>query len=136
MKVAFPVWNHRISPVFDTAQRLMVVTVEDGDEINRREWVLKENDFWDRVKQLQELGVEILLCGAISQSLENAIQTQGIQVISQVCGFADEILQAFLTDQIFHPQYQMPGCCGKRNHRCRHGREKWERKEHRRESGC
>lgn len=135
MKVALPVWNHRISPVFDAAQQLHVVTLDEGNEIDRTKYELKEIDLLDRANRLHQLDVQVLLCGAISQPLESAIQNKGIHVISHLCGFVDEILQAFLMDQISHPRFLMPGCCGKRRHRCRSGEANHERKGHRRESG-
>jgi len=129
MKVAIPVWNHRISPVFDAARRLQVVTFDKGSESDRSDYELKEFDFMERANRLQQLDVQVLLCGAISHPLESAIRTKGIQVISHICGFVDEILPAFLTNQISHPRFLMPGCCGKRRYRRRQGRTILKRKD-------
>ena len=30
MKLAIPVWNSRVSPVFDTATQILVVDIDDG----------------------------------------------------------------------------------------------------------
>jgi len=36
MRLAIPTWNDRVSPVFDTASRLVLVDVEQGTEQGRR----------------------------------------------------------------------------------------------------
>ena len=36
MRLAIPTWNDRVSPVFDTASRLVLVDVEQGAEQGRR----------------------------------------------------------------------------------------------------
>ncbi len=135
MKIAISVWNHRVSPVFDAAQQLFVVKWDQGKEIERTQQELKEFEILDRANRLQELDVHVLLCGAISQTLERAIQIKGIQVISHVCGDVEDVLQAFISNQITHPRFLMPGCCGKRRNRCRFGEGIRKRKESRRESG-
>jgi len=38
MKVAIPIWNGRVSPVMDTACRLLVVDFADGREVSRETW--------------------------------------------------------------------------------------------------
>jgi predicted Fe-Mo cluster-binding NifX family protein len=118
MNVAIPIWNHRVSPVFDAARRLLIVPIENGEEQpERNECILNESDFFNRVKQLQLLEIDLLICGAISKPLHDSIQNNGIKVISHVCGFVEEILEAYCTDQIQQERFLMPGCCGQRRNR-------------------
>lgn len=135
MKVAIPIWNDRVSPVFDAAQWLQVMTFQRGQEIDRIRYELKDCDFLERVNRLQQWDVQILLCGAISRPLESAIQSKGIRVVSHICGNVDEIIEAFLTNQITHPRFLMPGCCRRGRYRYQSGKTGCERKGHRRESG-
>ncbi len=121
MKIAIPICNHRISPVFDTAKKLLVVILENGKENGRTEYDLAELDFFYRVSRLQQLDVEVLICGAISKPLKDELTTRKIKVISHVCGFMEEILQAFCTGQITQDRFAMPGCCGQRRFRFRRG---------------
>ena len=119
MKVAIPIWNQRISPVFDTARKLLVVTHENGKEKDRMEYDLAEFDFFYRVNRLLVLQVDVLICGAISKPLKDELTTRKIKVISHICGFVEEVFQAFCTDQITEERFIMPGCCGKRQFRYR-----------------
>jgi len=113
MKVAIPVWQGRVSPVLDTAGRLVVVDVEDGEEQRRGEEILSESSPMARASQLAGLDVDVLLCGAISRPLENALASSGIQLVSRLCGEIEEVLAAFLDGRLLKDKlFLMPGCCG------------------------
>lgn len=128
MKVALTIWNHRISPVFDTARNLTVITLENGTEIERASYEIAELDYFNRADRLQALHVDVLICGAISRPLENEIIARGIDVIAHVCGFMDDIFQAYCTNQLSQDRFLMPGCCGRRRFRCRHQGPGWKQK--------
>ena len=96
MKVAIPVWQGRVSPVFDTAGKLIVIDVEDGEERVRDEEILGQSGPLARAAEVAGLNVDVLLCGAISRPLENALAASGIQLISRICGEVEEVLTAFL----------------------------------------
>ncbi|MBN2329268.1 MAG: NifB/NifX family molybdenum-iron cluster-binding protein [Candidatus Omnitrophica bacterium] len=120
MKVAIPIWNHRISPVFDCARKMIVVDIEEGGERQRTEYNLDELLFLQRASYLKKLNIDILICGAISRPLEELIQTKGIKIVSYLCGNVEEILQALCNDRLSQDQFLMPGCCGRRRSRFRH----------------
>ncbi len=128
MKVAISVWNHRISPVFDTAAQLLVVTLKNGKTVGRASCDLRETGFFERIHRVEQLEVQYLICGAISKPMEYAIQSKGIQVISHVCGWVEEVLQAFVTGQITQSRFLMPGCYAERGRRLRHGRTRIEKR--------
>jgi predicted Fe-Mo cluster-binding NifX family protein len=119
--VAMPVLNARVSPVFDWSGRLMVVRLDDGREVGRDELSLAGETPAGRVERLGALGVETLLCGAISEPLESLVRAKGIAVISWVCGDAEEVLAAFGRGALPSDRFAMPGCCGQRR-RFRRGR--------------
>jgi predicted Fe-Mo cluster-binding NifX family protein len=68
MKLAIPVWQGRISPVFDVAGQLLLVELADGREVARSEQMVGETTVEERARKLVELGVETLICAGISQS--------------------------------------------------------------------
>jgi len=96
MKAAMAYWQGRISPVFDVADRFFMIDIEDGREVNRESLHLASRDPFRRVKELSELGVEVLLCGAISLTLEKALIRAGIQVIGFLGGEFENVIRAFL----------------------------------------
>ena len=129
MKIAIPMWGGRISPVFDVARRILVVDVQDSTERVRYEETLYETQLPARARRLAALGVDVLICGAVSQALESMVLSQGIRVIPQICGEVKEVLQASLSGRLQQTAFLMPGCRGQRRRirrRRAHGRSRRE----------
>jgi predicted Fe-Mo cluster-binding NifX family protein len=120
MKIAIPIWNERISPVFDVARRLLLLTIENNEIVNREEKILGSMTM-ERVQLLTDVSVNVLICGAISDSLAMQIRETGVNVILNICGSVEEIVNAFLTDRLDSECFMMPGCCQRRRrfHGCR-----------------
>ncbi|MCK4661133.1 MAG: NifB/NifX family molybdenum-iron cluster-binding protein [Phycisphaerae bacterium] len=114
-----------MSPVFDVAKRLLVVTLEGDREISREEAAIEETQLMARAKHVTQLGVDVLICGAISMPLEAMLVSAGVRVIPHTCGTVEEIIQAFASGRLTDETFLMPGCCGRRRrfrHRHRGGR--------------
>jgi predicted Fe-Mo cluster-binding NifX family protein len=114
MNVGMPIWDGRISPVLDVAGRLLLVSTEDSAEVARREANLEQAPLAARVKRIRELGVDVLICGALSWPLEAMLVSAGVRVIPQMCGSVEDVLRAFLSGQLTDEAFRMPGCCGRR----------------------
>ena len=114
MRVAVPTWAGRISPVFDVARSLTVVDVAGGTEVGREAATLEETEPAPRARRVAQLGVNVLICGAVSMPLEAMLISAGIQVILHVCGPVEEVLQAFVSGRLTDQMFVMPGCCGQR----------------------
>jgi len=112
MKIAIPTWNGRVSPVFDTASRLLVVEIKEEIEVARFETDISEHFLPSKTMRLTGLGIDTLICGAISRPLVYMITTAGIKLIPWISGQVEEVVQAFLTNTLFDPQFIMPGCAG------------------------
>ncbi len=125
MIIAIPFWQGRVSPVFDVAGQVLLVEWNDVGERSRREEVLAEELPDRRAARLAEWGVTTLICCAVSQPLENLLAAHKIQVIPQVCGEVEEVLQAFRAGTLESERFAMPGCCrrrrGRGRGRCRRG---------------
>lgn len=119
MKIALPQWQDRVSPVFDVAERILLVDSSGEKEPTRQEAELHATEPRARAAELVGLGTEVLLCGAISRPMEWAIHATGIEVISQICGKVDEVLSAFLEDRLDEPDFAMPGCRRRGGRPCR-----------------
>lgn len=120
MKVAIPVWNHRVSPVFDTAQKLLIFQDTKEEQLNLSECMLAGLDFYSRIELMEEQGIEILICGAISGPLEHEIWLKGIKVISYICGDVEEVYRAFRNKQLAQERFIMPGCRGRSRYQHRY----------------
>lgn len=96
MKIAAAHWSGRISPVFDVADHVFLITVENGREIQRTSLRCYDMDPFERARKLSAEGVGVLLCGAISAALEKALAAGGVQVLGFLGGDLEDILASFL----------------------------------------
>ena len=122
MKVALPVWNERIAPLFDVCRKLHLAEVDAGCIVATSEADLWQGEPSGKALQLQEMGVSVLICGAISRPVQRMVTARNIQVIPFVTGVGTEVIQAWLRGSLDDSCYAMPGCCGRRK-RCRAGQE-------------
>jgi len=109
MKIAIPTWNGKVSQVFDSASRLLVVEVGEEGEYSRFETDITEYFLPSKTMRLTGLGVDTLICGAISRPLAYMITTAGINLIAWISGQVEDVLQAFLRGNLFDIQFLMPG---------------------------
>ena len=117
MTVVLPIWQDRISPVLDYAGRFLVVEYDGARETGRREVLVGETHLSGLVNGIQELGGDVLLCGALSRPLEDRLRRKGLPVVSHVCGGVDAVLQAFCRGTLEAPEFALPGCWGRRRRR-------------------
>jgi predicted Fe-Mo cluster-binding NifX family protein len=110
MRLAIPVWMHRVSPLFDTAKRLLLVDIADSTVVGRQETALSEFEPVLRARQVVDLGIRILICGAISRSLKVLLEVRDVEVRDHICGEVEEILKSFLKGGLEKPAFRMPGC--------------------------
>jgi len=108
MKIAIPVWNNCVSSALDFAHKLLLVEIQNGSETNRSEISLNKEPIPKKANTLKSLGIDVLICGAISRLLASQITESGIEVLPYVLGSVDEILKAYLTGQLGQPRFAMP----------------------------
>lgn len=109
-RVAFSLWNGRIAPVFDVARHILIVSGTDGCETGRLERRFASDNPQERALRLASMQVEQLVCGAISRSAADALQQNGIQIVSFVSGDAELVIEAWLHDHLCDARLAMPGC--------------------------
>jgi predicted Fe-Mo cluster-binding NifX family protein len=127
-RVAIPVWQDRISPVFDTAVTVLFVDVDGRCPIVQVAVDLPDGPVQRRVTRLTENGVDVLICGAISRPLREMLEAAGVTVKPFLLGSVDDLIRAFVEGRLSEPRYTMPGCCNGRQ-RKRRGRRTRTKKE-------
>lgn len=110
MKIAIPVWDNQVSTVLDFSDRLIIVDCDSGSTGARSSADCGGSSIIGRVARLKELGVNVLLCGAVSGPLERMIQASGIAVIPFLRGTVDEVLDAYLRNSLVDERFALPGC--------------------------
>ena len=124
MKVAIPHWQGRISPLFDAAGTLLLIDIEEGREVKRDNFKLSRRDPLRRAQEVSRLGADMLLCGAVSRELENALLGAGVRVVGFICGDLEGVIAAFLGGTLSHSRFHMPGWENNRPGAVRPGRAK------------
>jgi len=121
--IAIPISQERISPVLDTAARLLLVTRRRGKEVARREFILGPLPLEGLARSVAELRVDVLLCAALSEPLLRALERFGVRVKPHLCGEVESVLRAFDCGQLRRDEFRMPGCWGQHSHgKCCHHR--------------
>lgn len=110
MTIAIPILQERISPVLDTAARLLLVTCQRGKEVARKKFILGPMSPKELAQSVAELRVDVLLCAALSQGLQRELERRGVRVKPHLCGETEAVLQAFCCDRLNRPEFRMPGC--------------------------
>jgi len=108
--VGIPTWMGRISPVLDVATRFWIAHCEDVSLVSHQEVLIEHTSIDSLVTALKHSGVDILICGAVSQPLLQELLRLKIKVLPHVCGNVVEVVSAFLADTLDQPQFKMPGC--------------------------
>lgn len=114
MKIAISLWNGRVSPVFDVARQVVVMDAKAGKITGRREHDLATYTPAAKVAKLVELGVDVLICGAVSRPLAAIIAARGIKLIPFVAGASEQVAAAYLEGSLPGASFAMPGCFGRR----------------------
>ena len=115
MRVAFSIWNERIAPVFDVSQQVIILNIEKGKVVERKEKELPDGDHFYKVGTLKNQNVQTLVCGAISRPLAEMAANSGIEVIPFIAGDVERVIEAYIAGGLPDPDLVMPGCCGERH---------------------
>ena len=109
-KIAIPEWQGQVSSVFDFASNLLLIDIDGQKETGRTENTFPDEPMPQKVTRLKSLGVDVLICGAISRPLVFMITGLGIELLPYVSGRVDEVLNAYLAGRLTEQRFSMPGC--------------------------
>ena len=112
MRLAVPIWKDKISPVLDAATRLLVIDLDNRRESSRFEIYLDEQDLTRRCFRMKGLGVDILICGAVSRPFMRMLDATGIEIIPGITGPTEDVLKSYLHGNLKHSEYKLPGFTG------------------------
>jgi predicted Fe-Mo cluster-binding NifX family protein len=113
VRVAIPKFKSRVSPVFDTCKRVLLVDIEQQREIARSEIYLDEFSLTERVNILHKSQITSIVCSGISEMLQNMLKKLQIDLITGIAGEVDEVVDAYMAEQLDDPKFYMPGYIGK-----------------------
>jgi len=108
-RAAFAAWNDRMAPLFDVARAVHVVHMEKGRIVRETREVLPEALPVHRALRVAGLGVDVLVCGAVSRPMQAMVEAYGIRVIPFIAGDLREVIEAWLTGTLEGGLHAMPG---------------------------
>ncbi len=102
--------HNRISPVFDCAEHFSIYCIKDKTVEKCEECRIPATSYSGKLATLDKLGVECIICGAISRELHDIVRAYGIDIMPWISGQVEEVLSAFCNDRIADRKFLMPGC--------------------------
>ena len=109
MKIAIPVWEGRVSPVLDTAERLLVVDIGEEGIVKRSEIDISGKGLLEKACDIKS-NADTLICGALSKSLESYLLSRNVVIYPWVMGEVERLLDIYSCGNEPGPEYYMPGC--------------------------
>ncbi len=109
MKFALTTWKGKISPVLDTASRVVVIKTDNNSGVNRSELDIYDFRLIRKCEKIISLKVDVLICGAVSNWLSSMLSSSGIDIICGITGNTEEIADAYLNGTLMEAEFFMPG---------------------------
>jgi hypothetical protein len=114
MAALVTIWNNRISPVFDVASQGLILN-KSNDSVETQFIKLPEIHPIEKLVFIKSLDIQDLICGAINFQAEKFALSRGLNIFSFKSGEIEQIIIAWLKNDLNNPLYSMPGCRKRRN---------------------
>lgn len=108
-KVAIPIFQSRVSPVFDTCKHLLVIAINEESILDRENVFLGDMPLNERCSIFEKLGISVIICGGISETFGKMLKRTRLEMIHGIAGDVEDVLSAFLDDCLENPKFYMPG---------------------------
>ncbi len=110
IKMALTVWGDWISPVFDSANTLLIVEIENKQAKTKHFESFNSAKPSFLIERLIEQEVSVLICGAISEFPAHLIENSSLKLIPFISGNVDKIINRYTLGVSLMPKFLMPGC--------------------------
>lgn len=120
-KIAIPAFNNRISPLFDVSGRFVIFKTDDRTIDERYCIDTSGNSGFEKIERLCVESVNVIICSAISKYFAEYITVKGMDLFPGVIGDVDDVIKAYLSDNLTEDTYSMPGCRNRRRGGSRRG---------------
>jgi predicted Fe-Mo cluster-binding NifX family protein len=109
MRIAISIWEDKISPLLDTASKLLIIENKTQKESSRYEVHLLKQDISKKCRFIRSFNIDVLICGAVSRQFSEMLKASGIEIISGVAGPAQDVLEAYRQGTLLDSEFCMPG---------------------------
>jgi predicted Fe-Mo cluster-binding NifX family protein len=105
--IAVPVRGSKIAPICDfSSWYLLVKKGPDGIKQNAKLHLEKLGSV-EKVQVLLRAGVKTVICGCISDALQQRLEQAGIRVVWGISGSIRKVLEAFLANRLDESPYRV-----------------------------
>jgi predicted Fe-Mo cluster-binding NifX family protein len=70
---------------------------------------MKRASLFERVREIQKLGIGVIICGAVSDSFYNLLREAEIDLVCGITGDIDEVIDAYRKGTLEQARFRMPG---------------------------
>ena len=111
---ANPPRRGKVRDVYDLGEEMLIVTIEGGTILGKKTVSISSLTSHQRIAELNNRKVSALICGGINSMVHDYLKENGISVIHNVMGEADEALKRYLAGRLkpraFCERRQSRGC--------------------------
>jgi len=108
-RIAIPVFMGRVSPVLDTCTQLGLLEPSRNQEIACQTIPVKGSSIFERADQIKKLGVDLIICGAVSDAFFNILKEGGLDLFCGITGDIEEVIEAYRNGTLAQARFRMPG---------------------------
>jgi len=109
--IAIPVFEERVSPLLDVSEKFVIYEIKDGLITQRIIININADSDRMRIQKLKEIGVAVIISGAVSRYLANIIVDTGLRHVPWISKPVDEVINSFLNDTL-ESVFPAKGSCG------------------------
>ncbi len=96
LNIAVPIFEQRIAPRLDTADKILFATVEDRKIVNEEEVRIVGVHPLNMASWFKSEEINVVICCAIDSICKNSFSQCGIHIISWIAGDARGAIEAYL----------------------------------------
>lgn len=100
MRVAIPRMGELVAPCFEHCATMAVFQVDEDGALEQIDYPLRSREPFDRVRLLRDRQVDCVICSAVQDVYEDVLRTTGLEVISWVSGFVEDLLAMYLRGEL------------------------------------
>ncbi|MBT8379982.1 MAG: hypothetical protein KJN64_12215 [Ignavibacteria bacterium] len=104
-RIAITVFHERVAPRLDSADNLILVTVDNGKIKSRELVLLREKDPLRKVDVIFKIKPDLLICGWLTKMCEYKLRHSNIKLIPWVQGNVENILSLCLENTVIEGSY-------------------------------
>ena len=95
-KIAVPVFEWRVAPRLDTAEKMLFATVEDGKVVDEEEVRIVGVHPLNIAHWFKEEGISVVICCGIDSTCSSLLLKSGIVLVAWIAGNARDAIRAYI----------------------------------------